>query len=235
MKKKSWGLLAALFFWGTASAFAQQQTPSLTVLGHGEVQVAPDMAVVRLGAVAQAEKAESAQDRVNAAVQGLLKGLKAIGIPEERITTVELSITPVYGNQPPGPAGILPESVIIGYRASNVVKVRIQDLHVIGRVVDAGLAAGANRVEGISFGLKDDREHRRQALSLAAADARTKADAVAKAMGVQLVGVRSVSEGSGDLVRPMEATPRLTAMASAPIQPGQLQIKASLTVSYEIK
>ncbi len=238
MKKNIWGLLifTGLFVFGIAhGALAQQQNSGLTVFGRGEVSAAPDTAVVRLGAVAQDERAGAAQDRVNAAVRGILKGVKALGIPEEKIATVQLTLSPVYGNRPKGPAEEPREPVIVGYRAGNIVRVTVDDLKILGMVVDAGLAAGANRVEGISFDLKDDSGHRRQALGLAARDAQLKAESIAVAIGVQLGRVRSVSEGGVNLVRPqMDAVAAYAVRDAAPIQPGQLQIEASLTVSYDI-
>jgi uncharacterized protein YggE len=90
-------------------------------------------------------------------------------------------------------------------------------------------------VDGISFNLKNDSEHRRQALGLAARDAQLKAESFAGAIDVQLGRVRSISEGGVNLVRPqMEAISAFAAWAAAPIQPGQLQVEASLTVSYDI-
>jgi uncharacterized protein len=238
MKKNILGLfiLTTFFALGIArGALAEQQTPALTVFGRGEVSATPDTAVVRLGAVAQAEKAGVAQDRVNAAVRGILTGIKALGIPEEKIATVQLTITPVYGNPPKGSAGERREPAIIGYQASNIVRVAVDDLKILGAVLDAGLAAGANQVEGISFDMKDDSGTRRQALVLAARDAQSKAESIAAAMGVQLGRVRSISEGRVNLARPqMDAVAAYAVREAAPIQPGQLQIEASLTVSYDI-
>jgi uncharacterized protein len=239
MKKniRSFLILTVLFVFGTScGALAQQQNPALTVFGRGEVSAAPDTAVVRLGAVAQAERAGAAQDRVNAAVRGILKGIKALGIPEEKIATVQLTLSPVYENRPKGPVEEPHEPAIVGYRAGNVVRVTVDDLKLLGKVIDAGLAAGANRVEGISFDLKDDSGHRRQALALAARDAQAKAESIAAAMGVRLGGVRSISEGGVNLVRPrmMDAVAAYAVREAAPIQPGQIQVEASLTVSYDI-
>jgi uncharacterized protein len=229
--------LTVLFVLGTAcGARADQQAPTLTVSGRGEVSAAPDTAVVRLGAVAQADKAGAAQDRVNAAVQAILKGIKALGVPEEKIATVQLTLSPVYGNRPKSSAEEPREPAIIGYRAGNIVRVTVDDLQILGKIVDAGLTAGANRVEGISFDLKDDGAQRRQALALAAQDAQVKAESIAGAMGLKLGGVRSVSEGGVHVVRPqmMDAGVALAARAGAPIQAGQLQVEASLTVTYNI-
>lgn len=238
MKKNRWAvlILTALFVFGTAyGALAQQQNPTITVFGRSVVSATPDTAIVRLGAVAQAEKAGDAQDRVNAAVRGILKGIKTAGIPEEKIATVQLTLSPVYGNRSKGSAAEFHEAAIIGYRADNIVRVTVDDLKILGTVVDAGLAAGANRVDGISFDVKDDSGHRRQALGLAAQDAHSKAESIAGAMGVRLGRVRSVSEGGMHFVRPqMDAVSAFAAREAAPIQPGQLQVEASLTVSYDI-
>ena len=81
------------------------------------------------------------------------------------------------------------------------MSVTVDDLKILGKVVDAGLSAGANRVEGISFDLKDDSGHEAGSGS-AARDAQAKAESIAEAMGVQLGRVRNVSEGGVNLVRP---------------------------------
>jgi uncharacterized protein YggE len=239
MKKNLWGILiltALLVFGAACDALAQQQNPGLTVFGRGEVSATPDRAVVRLGAVAQAETAGAAQGRVDAAVRGILKGIRALGIPEEKMATVQLTLTPIYRDRSKGSAGEPQEPVIVGYRAGNIVRVTVDDLKILGQVVDAGLSAGANRVDGISFDLKDDSGHRRQALGLAARDAQSKAESIAAAMGVQLGRVRSISEGGVNIVRPqmMDAVAAYAVREAVPIRPGQLQVEASLTVSYDI-
>jgi len=237
MKRAAGGFLAVLVVVGWAcGAFAQQHDPGLTVSGRGEVSAAPDRAVVRLGAAAQAETAVAAQGRVDAAVRAILNGIKALGVPEEKIATVQMTLAPVYRDRPRGAGEEPQEPAIVGYRAGNIVRVTVDDLKILGKVVDAGLLAGANRVDGISFDLKDDGEQRRQALGLAARDAQSKAESIARALGVQLGGVRSVSEGGVSVVRPrMDA---LSAHAvrgeGVAVQPGQLQVDASLTVRYDI-
>ena len=90
-------------------------------------------------------------------------------------------------------------------------------------------------MDGISFDLKDDGEQRRQALGLAARDAQSKAESIAGSMGVHLGRVRSVSEGGVNIVRPrMDAVSAYAAREAVSIQPGQLQVEASLTVTYDI-
>ena len=236
MKKTAVVLLMALFVGGMAcGAFAEQPAPGLTVFGRGEVAAAPDTAVVRLGAVSQAETAGAAQGRVDAAIREILQGIKRLGIPEEKIATTQLTLSPVYRSRSKGSPEDTQEPAIVGYRAGNIVRVTVDDLKLIGRVVDAGLAAGANRVDGISFDLKDDSPQRRQALGLAARDAQTKAQSIAAALGVRLGRVRSVSEGGVNLVRPrLDAVAAYAVREAVTVQPGQLQVEASLTVSYDI-
>ncbi len=214
--------------------YAAAEPSTLTVHGHGGVSVAPDRAVLRLGAVAQADKAAEAQDHVNRIVQDSIKKIKLLGVENKNITTVELTIYPVYENQPPEPReqGSLP--VIRGYRAGNVIEVQIEKLDRLGDVIDAGLAAGANRLEGLSFGLRNDGEFRQQALRLAAEDAEAKADAIARAMGVDILGIKQISEEGVTLARPqMDAGAAFSARA-APVQAGQVRIEASVTVSYYV-
>jgi len=216
--------------------YAVTESSTLTVSGHGEVSVAPDRAVLRLGAVTQAAKASEAQSQVNQVVQNVIKGIKSLGIADKNIATIDLSIYPVYGNQQPKPQGQTTQPVIRGYRASNIIRVQIEKLERLGDVIDAGLNAGANRIEGLSFDLKDDGEFRTQALRLATAEADAKASAIARAMEAEIVGIKQISETGINLMRPqMDSGPVFSARAAAtPVQAGQVRVAASLTVTYYI-
>lgn len=218
------------------SEYAVTEPSTLTVGGHGEVSAAPDRAILRLGAVAQAAKASDAQDQVNQVVQNIIKGIKSLGVADKNIATIDLSIYPVYGNEQPEPQGQTTQPVIRGYRASNIIRVDIDKLESLGGVIDAGLTGGANRIEGLSFDLKDDGDFRKQALRLAAEEAEAKANAIALAMGVEIIGIKLISEAGVNLTRPqMDSGPVFSARAAAtPVQAGQVRVEASLTVSYYI-
>jgi uncharacterized protein YggE len=245
-RKASLFMVVTLFcvgIWAGAQAetldgneYAVTEPSTLTVGGHGVVSAAPDRAVLRLGAVAQAAKASEAQNQVNQVVQNIIKGIKSLGVADKNIATIDLSIYPVYENQPPEPQGQTTQPVIRGYRASNIIRVEIENLESLGGVIDAGLDAGANRIEGLSFDLKDDGESRAQALRQATEEADAKADAIARAMGVEIVGIKQISEAGISLVRPqMDSGPVFSARAAAtPVQAGQVRVEASLTVSYYI-
>jgi uncharacterized protein len=103
-------------------------------------------------------------------------------------------------------------------------------------VVDAGVESGANSLDSLRFDLRDDTEPRKQALQQAAKRAQEKAAALAEAMGVQLGPVQQIVEGSVGFFPP---EPRMGRMAMAematPIQPGELTLAASITVTYRIQ
>jgi hypothetical protein len=216
--------------------YAVTDLSTLTVGGRGEVSVAPDRAVLSLGAVTQAAKASEAQSQVNQVVRNIIKSIKSLGVADKNIATIDLSIYPVYGNQQPEPQGQNTQPAIRGYRASNIIRVQIEKLENLGAIIDAGLNAGANRIEALLFDLKDDREHRTQALRLATEEADAKANAIAKAMEVEIVGIKQISETGISLVRPQMNSGRVFSAktAATPVQTGQVRVEASLTVTYYI-
>lgn len=209
----------------------------LTVSGEGEVRAAPDEALVRLGVLAEAATAREAQERASAIAQKILAGVEALGVEASQIQTTDLQLSPVYGQQRPGQEPGEPR--ITGYQASNVVAVRLSKLERVGPVVDAGIQAGANQVQGIDFRLKNDLAARRQALRQAVAEARAKAEEIAAALGVTLGEVAEAAEGGASSPMPRFAARGLAAVGFAsqatPISPGELTVGASVTLSYRIE
>jgi uncharacterized protein YggE len=218
--------------------------PTLTVMGEGESSSRPDRAVVQLGAAAQAESASAAQEQVNQVMQAAIEAIRGAGVREEMIATAGIALYPVYTDQVARPLQggrqqPPPEPRIAAYRASNSVRVTLDDLSKIGDVIDAGVNAGANRIENVTFQLKDDTAARREALTAAAKEARAKADAIAQAMGLRIDGVLDVAEGGVNVIRPRLEFARggagVAAMdAATPVQPGQVDVQASVTVTYRV-
>jgi uncharacterized protein YggE len=210
--------------------------PILSVQASGQARVDPDEATVRLGVLAQAPTARAAMEEVNRSANAILEAIRKLGIKAEDVQTSELNLNPVYANVPPERGG---EPRITGYQASNVVSVRIEKLDLVGPVVDAGLAAGANRLDGVVFGLRNDEAARATALTRAAEAARIKAEALAKALRVRLVEIVEVVEGGVTVFTPMYRRQAMAmesdAMASTPVSPGQVGVDASLTLRYRIE
>ncbi|MGH2627411.1 MAG: SIMPL domain-containing protein [Anaerolineales bacterium] len=225
--------------WAHEEGPDHEPVPSLTVQGTGRALVAPDEATVRLGVVAQRPTAREAQGEVNRIANAVLAAIGGLGVARERIQTSELQLYPVYSQEIPRPEPTVPaEPRIVGYRAANVVSVRLEEMEKIGPVVDAGLEAGANQVEGVSFGLRSDLAARQQALRQAATEARQKAEALADALGVRLLGLLQVAEGGVSVVTPRFASARMAMEVaqdvSTPVSPGQISVEAHVTLTYRL-
>lgn len=220
-----------------AAAERRPQDPSLTVTGDGEVWVRPDRATIRLGAVAQAEQAAPAQEQVNTAMQNAIDAIKELGVPESAISTAGITLQPVY-SQPPRNQNGPYEPRIIGFRATNTLQIRVENLDRVGPIVDAGIAAGVNQLEGITFDLRNDTQARSDALRQAVQSARAKAQAIAEALGVRLASVAEVHEGQVEIFTPrFGAEMRMAAPAmdmATPVQPGEVQIRATVTIRYRL-
>ncbi|HWN95141.1 MAG TPA: SIMPL domain-containing protein [Methylomirabilota bacterium] len=206
----------------------------MTVTGTGETTAAPDHAVVRLGATAQAEEAAAAQISVNEVMQKALAEIERIGIVRRSIRTSGLTLMPIYAPQKPDRAI---EPRVVAYRAGNTIEVIVEDTKLVGKVIDAGLGAGANRLEGVSFGLRNDLPQRTAALRAAVDEARTKAQTIARALDVPLGSVREVIEGGVQVFRPERFATARGMMADAmqtPVEPGEVRVQASVTIHYDI-
>lgn len=214
----------------------QQLRRTITVTGNGEVSAAPDHAVVRLGATAQAEDAAAAQTQVNEIMQKALSAIEKVSIPRKSIRTSGLTLSPIYAS--PKDRNNSTEQKIIAYRAHNTIEVTVENIKLVGEVIDAGLKAGANRLEGVSFGLRDDLEERTTALTKAVDEARAKARTVARALDVPLGNVREVVEGGVHILRQERYAMARGMMAAdamqTPVEPGEVRIQASVTIHYDI-
>jgi uncharacterized protein YggE len=215
----------------------KRDIPSLTVSGAADVHSAPDEATVRLGVSRQASSAREAQNLTNEVAQGILTGVAGVGVSKDRVQTSQLSLYPIYAQPKPGSNE---EPKIVAYRAANTVSVRLSQLNLIGPVVDAGLKAGANQVEGVSFALRDDTAARSKALEEAAREARQKAATLARALDVKLVGLQEAIEGGVQVRPPVPLAGAMLSRAavadvSTPVSPGEVTVHASVTLRYRIQ
>src|SRR5258706_9279606 len=220
------------FVFATLLMFAQQPGPPqppppvLVVAGNAQIFAVPDEATVRLGIVRQSPNAQAAQEQANTVGQEILSAIAKVGIPANQIQTARLVLAPAYAVRGPD-SREAPR--IIGYNATNSVSVRIDNLSLVGAVIDAGLKAGANQLEGVQFGLRNDLPSREQALKAAVLEARSKAQVMAEALRVTLAEVLEASEGGVSIVPRGELAmaPRALAMSNdTPVSPGQIEVRA---------
>jgi len=207
--------------------------PVLVVSGNASVMAVPDQAIVRLGIVRQAASAQAAQEQANVAAREILNAVEKAGVPPNQIQTARLVLTPIYAPRNPDSRDA---PRIVAYNATNTISVRLENLSIVGTVIDAGLKAGANQIEGVGFALRNDLPSRQQALKQAVEEARSKAQTMAEALRVNLVEVLEVSEGGVsivDRVEPVFAS-RAAAATETPVSPGQIEVRASVTIRYRI-
>jgi len=232
MKKISLSLLVLAVMLISAALAAPAAERTLSVTGTGLVQVAPDTARVRLGVEVSRKTAPEAQSDNADLMQKIMAAIAKQGIAKEKLQTAGFNVWPetkYEPNQPPRTTG---------YRCTNQVNVTIEDLARIAKVIDAGISAGANNVQGIQFSRKDDAAFKKQALDLAVKEAAGKAAAIALAAGLKLGGIKSIVE-SGAAVPPAAdygvRAMNLGGGAETPVAPGLLEISGGVTLTYWIE
>ena len=201
---------------------------TISVAGSGTVTLVPDVADLRVGVVVQRPKVRDAQAAAAAAMQGVVKALRAAGIAERDIRTTTLSLQPVYE----WPNNAAPR--ITGYELRNGVEATIRDLDRLADAVDGALAGGATTLDGITFRVADPTAAEAQARSQAVKAARAKADALAAAAGVSIIGVASLSEQTSSEPWPVPYAGARADEAATPILPGTSEITVSVSVVYLI-
>jgi uncharacterized protein YggE len=201
---------------------------TISVAGTGTVTLVPDVADLRVGVVVQRTKVRDAQAAAATAMQGVVKALRAAGIAERDIRTTTLSLQPVYEY----PTNAAPR--ITGYELRNGVVATARDLDRLADAVDGALAGGGTTLDGISFRVDDPTGAEAQARTQAMKAARAKADALAGAAGVSIIGVASISEQSSPTPWPVPYAGAARDEAATPILPGTSEITVSVSVVYLI-
>lgn len=237
MLKKMWLLtMAALLCLGLSSVAMAAPGPAgpavISVSGRGTTNAVPDMATVNLGIVTTGKTAQLAQAENARIASDVVAALGKLGIFSKDIQTY-YSMSPVYEKGD--------YRKVSGYRANNTVTVTVNDVENTGKVIDAALASGANDVNGLCFGLKDAKSVHNSALQMAVQDARSKADAIAGALGVKIIGIQCVKEGGGNFARYEMAGARMLKLDAAapnvetPVSTGTVEVEANVNIDFQIQ
>lgn len=206
----------------------------LTAIGSSEVNVRPDEVEVRLGVETEAPTATQARQENALRAGKVVDSLRALGIPEQAIETSVFQIYPVRRFEDESGRG---EPPIVGYRVTNIVGVRTGRLDLAPRIIDDSVRAGANRVDSVSFVLRDEAPARETALRLAVANARENARIMAGELGVELVRVHGVQQGGVGVTQlpPFFRGAAAEAGAPSPIFPGEITVRGSVTLTYVVR
>jgi hypothetical protein len=201
----------------------------ITVSGTGVVSVAPDVADVMLGVSVTRPTAKEARAAAATGMQAVIASIKKNGVADKDVVTVNVSLNPVYDYT--GSSRRL-----TGYEFSNTVKATVRDLDKVPAVIDDAVAGGATVVYGISFRLDNPTTVETKAREQAMADARSKADILARTAGVSIKGVATISETTSSNTPYYYAPSAADGVkeASTPIQTGTTDIRVQITVAYLI-
>jgi hypothetical protein len=210
-------------------------TGTVVVTGTARVSVQTDRARVRFAVETEAATAAEAVTQNASRMDRALAALRPALGDGGTLETSGYSLAPIY-RQPPRDTGGEPR--IAAYRALNHVEATVTDVARVGRLLDAAVEAGVNRVVGITFYAEDTREARLEALRRATERAREEAGVLAAALGVPL-GAPLQVHSSSDMPPPMQQMYMRTmemdqAAVSTPVEPGEQEVVATVSITYRI-
>lgn len=228
-----WTLLAAGLL-GAVSLSRAEDPPRRTirVTGEGKASAAPDMAVIHTGVVTQATTAAEAVAANNEQMAKIMATLKDLKIADKDIQTSNFSVQPVY--EPHREQRVSPR--IAAYQVSNQVQVKVRKVADLGRALDALVSSGSNQLNGVSFQLADPKPVLNQARAAAVADAQERAELYAKAAGVRVGEVLTISEEAQSIPQPMfrGRAMAMEAASDVPVAAGELDFPAQVHVVFAL-
>ena len=204
----------------------------LDINATGEVTRVPDIATISAGVTTQAATAVEAISQNAARMERVRAALKRAGIADRDIQTASINLSPQYRyveNQAP---------VLTGYQASNQLSVRFRDIRASGKILDALVGEGANQISGPNLSIEHPETALDEARTKAVAAARARADLYARALGMRVVRVISLSESGGySPPPPMPVMLARAQMAEAKtsVDPGEQQLQVSVAVTFELQ
>ncbi len=211
------------------------QNSGISVSGEGKVQGKPDIANISLGVSVLANTVADARTKAATSMTAIVDSMKSNGVTEKDIQTSQLNISPEYDYNDN-------RQVLRGFRVTNTVNAKLRDIDKTGKIVDDAVQGGGDdtTINGISFGIDDPEDLRTQAREAAVADARSRAETLAKAGGVELGKPITISETSYS--PPTYYNERFAADSAAgasvpetPVEVGELDVIVSVSVTWEIK
>lgn len=218
------GVMAVLSGWGPSLAHASANPirTSVTVTGTSTTMVTPTEAQITLGVSNQGATAQSALNSNSRTINQVIAAIERLGIAESAISTSGLNVSPQYNQQTP--------PNVDGYQVSNTITVN-STVKLAGQVIDQGVAAGANQVDGINFTSPGPSAYG-ATYRAAINDAHAQAEAIASALGERVIGARSVQVQSNS--NPVPEPIFSAATANGSVLPGQQQETVTLAVVYTL-
>lgn len=226
------GLTGALIFLAAGTAVADNdKTRFIAVEGKGTVIAVPDIASINAGVTTRANTAREALSANNKAMSSLFRLLSKSGIDDKDIRTSNFSVSPFYERYERNK-----QRKIAGYQAANQVTVTVRDLTKLGRLLDAVVSAGSNRVNGVQFSVAEPEKLLDQARRKAVKDAMRKATLYAEAAGSELGKILQIQERGTHHPRPrIMAAEALRSDKAVPVSRGTQTLSATVGIRIELE
>jgi uncharacterized protein YggE len=201
----------------------------LDVSAEGRTTRVPDVATIRAGVVSQAATAAAALSDNAQRMNRVLAALKKAGVAPRDIATASVGLSPQYRyaeNQPP---------VITGYQATNSVSVRFRDVAKSGVILDALVGEGANQIDGPNLSIDQPDAALDEARADAVKRARARAELYARAAGMRVTRIVSITENgenAGSPNPPMLMARASMAKDSTQIVAGEKDVTVNISVRF---
>jgi len=219
-----------LSIFSSAAVQANEKTspPILSVDGSGSYEAAPDTASITIGISTFSTEAENAQTQNASIASNIQNALTALGIAEKNIQTRNYNFRPTYNTEKGH------ENEYSGYAVDNTIYVVVDDVSLVGNVVDTALSNGANRINSLNFSVRNPQKIRKFALLAAVKDARDKADIIAEGLGKHIIGVQNVSENSSIPTHRYDTAlfAKAAANSETSIAAGNLECSATVHIEF---
>lgn len=211
------------------------QGPTLTVTGTGTVYLSPDIAYVSIGVHTEGSDVAQAVESNNNLAQAVVDALRNSGIDAKDLQTSNFSLySTTQTDQLTG------KSTGTNYSVDNSVSVTVRDLSKLASLLDTAVHAGANNINSVSFDVADNTSGLAQARQKAMENASALATELSKTAGLKLGSIQTITYSENSSV-PYSgfgkgggvAAP--AASVSVPINPGQLQLTETVTVTYGLR
>ena len=206
--------------------------PVVVASGQATVRLPPDLAYITIATETRAPRPAEAQRQNARIMTAVRQKLDAARVSKDNVRTVSYTLEEEFEYGPN-------RRTSKGFHAVNTIEVRVDDIGRVGEILDVAVGAGATSAGNIRFDLKDRAGAERQALRLAVADARMRADAAAAGANTAVVSVIRIEEQGMVIPVPRPAVMMRAAAAEAqpetPMTPGEIEIEARVQLTATIK
>jgi len=215
------------------SLYADATPATLSITGAATLKKPADQLTLSIAVVTDGDSAESALQQNNSKMQSLIAALQTQELTSKEYSTGQFSISPIYTPYPKNPPADWVQK-IKGYRVTNGLIIQTDKIDHAGEIIDAATQGGANSVDNISFGLKDPRQYKQEAIRKATQNALQDAKDLADSAQLKLESINKIWLDNAESVAPRMKGFATTMAAVPPLEPGDVSVNANVTIVFEI-